>query len=264
LEVPDSLPQERDIVLARVAFDGCCRTGKGEQLGALYSYLTGKGVPSMVLKGDGTRMGTGQAWHDLGSRYWTHRYEYHSGLHTPKEEWDLDAYTLARENKVWESTLARMAKISRSCFAVAIYDRSIISRATLALQREGMTTGRLTPEQMWPAHLQIPGEEVTYAETQPDILFNITAPQPVLESRITPDDIDRAFRRRAVYEYYDDFLQAKNSLPEGTTTKIVDLDGETPIDELSQQVLSHLGEAYPDMKQLEEVKTMYPEYSQKR
>jgi thymidylate kinase len=260
--------KDTDFVLARIAFDGCCRTGKGEQLGSLNSYFTSRGVPTMVLKGDGTRMGAGQAWHDLGSRYWTHRYDYHSGMHTPKSEWDVDAYTLARENRVWEQAIADIGRISRSCFAAVIYDRSIVSRATLALQRElseGRTVdGKLSPEQMWPAHLQIPGEEITYEETQPDILFNLTAPQSVLGGRVSQDDRDAAFRYRAIFEYYDDFLAAINALPEGTRTKIVDLDGEAPIKELNKEVLQHLSAYYPDVKQLENVEEKYPEYSAKK
>lgn len=253
--------RDAEYIVGTVALDGCCRTGKGEQLRALYGHFTSRGVPTMVLKGDGTRLGAGEAWHDLGSRYWTHRHDYHAGIHTPREEWDIDAYTLARENRVWLRTLADISRISRSRFAVAFFDRSIISRATLALQREGLTEGKLTAEQMWPAHIQIPGEEVTYDETQPDVLFNMTAPQEVLEARISQNDYDRAFRMRAVYEYYDDFVRAKDALPEGTRTKIIDLDGEAPIVENTQIILGHLGKIYPEVEQLRGVPPMYEKYS---
>ncbi len=258
-DVPQSQPEYR---IGKVALDGCCRAGKGEQLRALHGFFTSRGVPAMVLKGDGTRLGAGEAWHDLGSRYWTHRHDYHAGLHTPREEWDVDAYTLARENRVWVRSLSDIARISRSRFGVAIFDRSIISRATLALQREGITEGRLTGEQMWPQHIQIPGEEITYEETMPDILFNLTAPQAVLESRISQDDYDRAFRMRAVYEYYDDFVRAKDALPEGTTTKIVDLDGEAPIAENTGIIISELTQIFPEVGQISEVPQMYSKYSQ--
>lgn len=250
-----------EFVVGTVALDGCCRTGKGEQLRALYGHFTSRGVPTMILKGDGTRLGAGEAWHDLGSRYWTHRHDYHAGLHTPRSEWDVDAYTLARENRVWLQTLADISKISRSRFALALFDRSIISRATTSLQREGIKEGKLTEDQMWPPHLQIPGEEITYEETQPDILFNMTAPQDTLEGRITRDDYDRAFRMRAVYEYYDDFVRAKDVLPEGTKTKIVDLDGEAPIEETTAIILEHLGLIYPEVRQLAVVPPMYEKYS---
>jgi hypothetical protein len=251
-----------EFVVGRIALDGCCRTGKGEQLKALYAFFTSRGVPAMVLKGDGTRLGAGEAWHDLGSRYWTHRHDYHAGMHTPRSEWDVDAYTLARENKVWLKALEDITRISRSRFAAAIFDRSIISRATLALQREEMTEGKLTAEQMWPPHLQIPGEEITYEETMPDILFNMIGSQPVLEGRIDQEDYDRAFRLRAVFEYYDDFIRAKEALPEGTTTKIIDLDGEAPISENTGIIINHLAEIYPEVSQIKEVPVMYPQYSQ--
>jgi|GEM_PF-891441 len=250
-----------EFVVGKIALDGCCRTGKGEQLKALNSYFTSRGVPTMVLKGDGTRLGAGESWHDLGSRYWTHRHDYHAGLHTPRAEWDVDAYTLARENRVWLRTLGEIAVISRSRFALAIFDRSIISRATLALQREGLTEGKLTEDQMWPPHLQIPGEEISYEETQPDVLFNLTAPQEVLESRISQSDYDRAFRMRAVYEYYDDFVRAKEALPESTKTKIIDLDGEAPITENTSIILNHLGQEYPEVEQLKVVQPMYERYT---
>jgi thymidylate kinase len=254
--------RQEEFIVGKIALDGCCRTGKGEQLKALNAHFTSRGVPTMVLKGDGTRLGAGESWHDLGSRYWTHRHDYHAGLHTPRSEWDVDSYTLARENRIWLTALEGIAKVSRSRFALAIFDRSIISRATLAIQREGLTEGKLTEEQMWPPHLQIPGEEVTYAETQPDILFNLTAPQEVLESRISQTDYDRAFRLRAVYEYYDDFVRAKEALPESTTTKIVDLDGEAPINVTTETILSHLGEIYPEVHQINNVPRMYPSYSE--
>ncbi len=253
--------RETEFFVGKVALDGCCRTGKGEQLRSLHSYFTSRGVPTMLLKGDGTRLGAGEAWHDLGSCYWTHRHDYHAGLHTPRAEWDVDAYTLARENRVWLKTLDEIAKISRSRFAVAIFDRSIISRATLAIQREGLTEGRLTEEQMWPSYIQIPGEEITYAETQPDILFNLTAPQNVLEARISQDDSDRAFRMRAVYEYYDDFMRAKEALPESTKTKIIDLDGEASIGENTTIILEHLSEVFPEVEQLKVVPPMYERYT---
>jgi hypothetical protein len=256
--------EKDDLHIARVALDGCCRVGKGEQLAALYAYFTSKGVPTMILKGDGTRMGAGQEWHDLGSRYWTHRHDFHSGMHTPKEEWDIDAFMLARENRVWLEALEKISRISRSCFAIAIYDRSIISRATLAMQRAGISEGNLTEEQMWPDHLQKSGEEITYEESQPEVLFNLTAPQPVLRGRISQNDIDRAFRFRAVHEYYDDFLKAKEVLPISTKTQIIDLDGEAPIKVLTKQILKYLSQIYPDVKELEGVKAMYPEYSENK
>lgn len=248
--------------VGKVALDGCCRVGKGEQLKALNHYFTSRGVPTMVLKGDGTRLGAGESWHDLGSRYWTYRHDYHAGIHTPRTEWDVDAYTLARENRVWLRALSDITRISRSRFAVAVFDRSIISRATLAMQREGLNDGeKLTEDMMWPPHIQIPGEEITYAETQPDILFNLTAPQEVLESRIAPNDYDKAFRMRAVYEYYDDFVAAKNALPESTTTEIVDLDGLAPVEETTEVIIDHLIKRYPEIAPLSEVKPMYEKYS---
>lgn len=259
----EALSQEpAEFKVGKIALDGCCRTGKGEQLKALHGFFTSRGVPAMVLKGDGTRLGAGAEWHDLGSRYWTLRHDYHAGLHTPYEEWDVDAYTLARENRVWVDSLAEVARISRSRFAAAIFDRSIISRATLALQREGMSEGTLTPDQMWPPHIQTPGEEITYAETMPDVLFNLTAPQEILEQRISQEDYDRAFRLRAVYDYYDDFVRAQKALPEDTTTKIIDLDGTAPIEETTQLIIGHLGDTYPEVKQVIEVPVMYPQYSQ--
>ncbi len=253
--------RDQEFIIGKIALDGCCRTGKGEQLKALNSYFTSRGVPTMILKGDGTRLGAGEAWHDLGSRYWTHRHDYHAGLHTPRSEWDVDAYTLARENKIWLTALEGIAKVSRSRFAIAIFDRSIISRATLAIQREGLSTGHLTEEQMWPPHIQIPGEEITYAETQPDILFNLTAPQDVLESRISHEDYDRAFRMRAVYEYYDDFVRAKEALPISTTTTIIDLDGEAPIADNTSIILKQLGGMFPEVEQLRGVSPMYEGYT---
>ncbi len=253
--------RETEFIVGKIALDGCCRTGKGEQLRALHGHFTSRGIPTMVLKGDGTRLGAGEAWHDLGSRYWTYRHDYHAGIHTPRSEWDIDAYTLARENRVWLRALADIAKISRSRFALAIFDRSIISRATLAIQREGLSEGKLTEEQMWPPHLQTPGDEITYGETQPDILFNMTAPQDVLESRISEDDYDRAFRMRAVYEYYNDFIRAKEALPDSTTTKIIDLNGEESIQQNTENILGHLSEFYPEVAQLRGVKPMYERYS---
>lgn len=254
--------RDEEFVVGKIALDGCCRTGKGEQLKALNAHFTSRGVPTMVLKGDGTRLGAGESWHDLGSRYWTHRHDFHAGLHTPREEWDVDAMTLVRENQVWVDALSRIAEISRSRFALAIFDRSIISRATLALQRERMGEGqRLTVDQMYPPRLQVPGSEVSYDEIQPHILFNLTAPQEVLETRISETDYDRAFRMRAVYEYYDDFVRAKNALPEGTTTEIIDLDGEAPIEENTQIILGHLEGMFPEVRQIREVEPMYPGYT---
>lgn len=232
--------------LAKIALDGCSRTGKGEQLKALHGYFTSRGIPTITLRGAGARLGAGEAWYDLGSRYWTHRYEYHSGLQTPRTERDVDDFTLARENRAWLNALGEIARISQSPFAAAIFDRSIISRASLALQRDHMTEGRLTEEQMWPPHLQTPGEEITYEETQPDILFNLTASPKVLASRISPDDPNRAFRMRAVYEFYEYFTRAKDALPEGTTTRIIDLDGEAPIRENTEIILGHIKKTYPE------------------
>lgn len=254
--------RDEEFVVAKIALDGCCRVGKGEQLKALNAHFTSRGVPTMVLKGDGTRLGAGEAWHDLGSRYWTHRHDFHAGLHTPRSEWDVDAMTLARENRVWIGALSQIAEISRSRFALGIFDRSIISRATLALQREKLGEGeRLTVEQMYPSHLQIPGDEISYDEVQPDILFNLTAPQDVLETRISESDYDRAFRMRAVYEYYNDFIRAKSALPEGTTTEIIDLDGEAPVAENTAIILEHLERVFPEVRQIREVEPMYTKYT---
>lgn len=250
-----------EFALAQIAFDGCCRVGKGEQLKELHGYLTSRGVPSMVLKGDGTRLGAGEAWHDLGSRAWTYVHDYFGGMHPPLEEWDKASYDLARENKAWVTALQRIAVVSRSRFAAAIYDRSIISRATLALERENLPEGqRLTAEQMYPARIQTE-EPVNYYATMPDILFNLVAPQEVLMERIQPDDYDRAFRVRAVNDYFGYFRRAKDSLPEGTTTKIVELDGLQPIDYVADQVREHLEDTYPEFVQLRDVKPMYANHT---
>lgn len=252
-----------EFTLGRIALDGCCRTGKGEQLQRLNAWFTARGVPTMRLKGDGTRLGAGEAWHDLGSRYWTYRHDYHAGIHTPRTEWDLDAMTLARENRVWEKALGDLARISRSRFALVIYDRSILSRATLAMQREKLVKDqRLKDEQMYPPHLNVPGEApIAYADVQPDLLFNLTAPQEVLQSRIANDDYDRAFRMRAVWEYYQDFVDAVDALPASTRTKVVTLDGEGDLEELTASILDHIFDCWPELRPLTEVEPMYTQYT---
>lgn len=252
-----------EFTLATIALDGCCRTGKGEQLNRLYGWFTSRGIPTMRLKGDGTRVGAGEAWHDLGSRYWTYRHDYHAGIHTPRTEWDVDAMTLSRENRVWKNALESMMQISRSRFGLIIYDRSILSRATLAMQRENLAPGeKLTKDQLYPPHLNTPGEPpITYDEVAPDMLFNLTAPQETLQSRISKDDYDRAFRMRAVWEYYDDFMNAKDALPEDTRTEIVDIDGEQELDLLTETILLRMMKRWPEINPLKEVKPMYTQYS---
>ena len=250
-----------EFVMAKIAFDGCCRVGKGEQLQRLDAYLTSRGVPTMVLKGDGTRLGAGEAWHDLGSRSWTQVHDYFAGLHPPLVEWDRAAYDLARENQAWLTALGRIAVVSRSRFSAAIFDRSIISRATLALEREQLAEGQtLTADQMYPPSIQFEAP-VSYWDTTPDILFNLSAPQEALLERISPSDYDRAFRVRAVKDYYKYFMRAKDVLPEGTATKIVELDGLMPLDELSEIVVAELEAQYPEMVQLREVQPMYTQYT---
>lgn len=221
-----------------VAFDGLHRTGKGTQAEKLYEALLGTGARSVIVRGDGTREGSGLHEGDSYSEEWqarSHRVKSPEG--NTVEAWNAASYILARE-------LSAKIHSNTNRYDAIIVDRSLLSRAAFLLHRGiGLKGTRFTLDEMYPDNATMtPENQIDLKGIVPDIIFDLQVESPkVLLSRLDPEDPKYIFRARNIRGGFDAAAIASRHLPEDIEERVETIDASASLEAIHGRVISRLG-----------------------
>jgi len=212
-----------------IGFDGLNHSGKGTQIKLLTKYLSKQKTPFKVVRGDGTRAGTGTQPYDFPSKWWQENRDYLVDLSSGnmQDKLNLRFQRLCREAFVAEHYLEK-----RSEKGVMILDRTFVSRF-------------FTMKQYYP---DISLDEALYCynpkngrkvnPTIPDITFLLTASKKTLLSRLGQEERSERFIRSEHYvsTYFDLFHEIVQELSD-QGYNIRQIDAEEPIEEVHKKIL---------------------------
>ncbi len=118
-----------------IGFDGLHRCGKGTQILLLKDYLQSNGVNSVIVRGDGTRKGSGVSQEDPYSAWWQDRYEsFFRDNRTPEENRYLSDLVYCRLTREAKSAMHRLERDYIG--GVLLMDRTFVSRWFVKRQQE--------------------------------------------------------------------------------------------------------------------------------
>ncbi|MBX3080678.1 MAG: hypothetical protein KF716_03525 [Anaerolineae bacterium] len=217
-----------------IGFDGPNRVGKGMQCDLLQARLTSHGIPSLVVRGDGSRTGLGETTGDPVSAWWQ---DINRWLRTPAadtETWNRTSYRLARELIVWrDRALPCLVRQRGKSVGVLIVDRSLPSR-TMVLRAAGVTD---VANNLYTLQMPSRGRKIDPFLVCPDMIFLLTAPLHVLLDRLDPADPKYAFRKELILRTRRWFEDAEKYIPAVLRDRIVHLDGSHDATMIFSEVL---------------------------
>lgn len=215
-----------------IAFEGINRAGKGTQIDLLKRELSGMGLTSVELRGDGTRDGSGNHEGDPLSPWWqNYSKKLREGGST--QEWHQAAYQLALDFMAWKNTTDELKK------DIILLDRSLLSRATFVIDRERPVAEILEVNDLYPIQHS---EKINIQDILPDIIFELVVPKEILLTRLDPSDPKLKFRANLIESNYGNFYSAKNRLPALVQERIVSIDSSQPIDVVFDNILETLND----------------------
>ena len=225
------------VEIISIGFEGPNRAGKGTQCALLRDWLVERAIPSLIVRGDGSRTGSGECPGDPPSPWWQAISRRLYGLPVDYEAWNLAAYRLARELVVWrDRVLPRLVRAQGQRLGVLLVDRSLLSR-TMILRAMGATdvAGGLYAERY-----RTKGRRISPELVCPDLIVNLTAPRRVLVSRLDPGDPKFEFRKRLIEETCDWFGDAVAYIPRHLRSRVVKVDASEETERVFRRIVSLL------------------------
>lgn len=208
-----------------IAFDGNHRCGKGTQIARLEASLAAKGYYPYVLRGDGSRPGTGEFNGDPESEWWQGFKDY-----VKEFENEYDAWRIGSQKLLAEAAIKRK-DLSGNPDAVILFDRSLLSRAQMTI-KEGLDP---SVNNMYPSENGEMLDAGTIDLLKPDLIIYLGAPINVLVGRLEKDDPKYEFRRQNIHHSSGSFEKAFVSL-NGRGEKIVRINGNQHPDVVEKYV----------------------------
>lgn len=203
-----------------IALDGNHRVGKGTQLDILSYNLANEGYAPIILRGDGTRSGSGETEGDPESGWWKNFKNFEKSHLNPYEAWREGACRLLSEAAI------RLSEVVDN--GIILFDRAGISRAQMTL-KEGL---HLTMESMYGSE-----SDADYVNRmQPDLTIYMSAPTEVLLERLDSDDEKYEFRRKNIIEsnpYFDKAFKLYKKLGIGAVTAI---NADAPLEVVANEI----------------------------
>lgn len=200
----------------------------------LQGWLARRGIPALIVRGDGSRPGQGRWPGDPPSSWWQAANPW---LHGPKatlHDWNIAAYRLARELVIWrERVLPRCLQERGEGLGVLIVDRSLLSRAVIAL---AMGVHDVTAH-LYPKEARLRGNKIAPERVCPDQIFYLNAPKDVLLARLDAGDAKYQFRKWLIEESSDRFDKAADRLPSHLRARVVEIDASRPSPAVFEDVL---------------------------
>lgn len=208
-----------------IAFEGPHRVGKGYNINLLSEYLADKKIPSIILKGDGSRPGSGSSEGDPLSKYWQNiSFE----LHRPNVDttlWEKAAYILSKEYLIWKNIYfpRKIEKAGAKC-GVVILDRSILSRTLIPREKvDRHLWSEKIPSDLYKKPKDWKGREINIDDVAPNLILSLYAPLETLVSRLDKDDPKYEFRKRNLINRYEWYIDAVNYIPERLKSHVVSI-----------------------------------------
>lgn len=209
------------VEIISIGFDGPNRAGKSTQSLLLQGWLAGQRIPSLRIRGAGSRSGCGDEPGDPPSTWWQAVNRWLRNPQTNYEAWDITSYRLARELIVWrDRVLPHLVKTQGKNMGVLLIDRSLLSR-TMTLRARQLKD--IAPN-LYPAQARIRGRRISAEEVCPDLILNLTAPISVLLARLEPGDPKYEFRKRLISETSHWFQDATDHIPQHLKSRVVEVD----------------------------------------
>jgi thymidylate kinase len=232
-----------------IGFDGPNRVGKGTQCIRLQKWLAGHEIPSLIIRGAGSRRGKGEQPGDPQSLWWQ---EVNLWLHTSQascHDWNMTAYKLARELLVWrDRVLPNWVKSSGQEFGVLIVDRSLLSRIMIP-RAMGLAD---IAHNLYPEQARLKGRRISPELVCPDLIFNLTAPWWILNARLDSSDPKYEFRKKVIAETYHWFKDAVTYLSKPLQARVVEIDSSRDIEVVFSDVLAILLTHFDCLKRLDD------------
>jgi len=231
-----------------VGFEGPNRVGKGTQCALLRDWLAERAVPSLIVRGDGSRTGSGECPEDPPSSWWQAVNRRLHEMPVNYEEWNRAAYRLARELVVWrDRVLPRLVRAQGRRLGVLLVDRSLLSR-TMILRAMGATDVAGT---LYAERFRTKGRRISPDLVCPDLIVNLTAPRQVLASRLDPGDPKFEFRKRLIAETCDWFGDAVAYIPRHLRSRVVEVDASDEAERVFRRVVSLLQTHFESLRRLD-------------
>ena len=219
--------------------DGLHNNGKSTQIALLYKYLTEKGIPVLVRRGDGMRSGVGKDLNDSISIWWQENitrlratgFEGESSMNAAEEA----ANRLNREIRVAkEYFMPKLLEAWKKDIGVILLDRGHISR--LFVKR------REDKEADFESIKFFKGSGNQQEVLIPDITFLFHTSLEVLldrnDQRETSSD-KKDFNRTVLLRYYDDFEDNISRLPDVFCRGLVRIDATKPVEEIHKIIVEY-------------------------
>ncbi len=221
------------IGILTVGLDGPNRVGKGTYAEMLRAWLVERGVPVLIIRGDGSRNGDGSQPGDPISTWWHAVNTWLRQPDTPESAWNKTSYRLGRELLVWrDRVMPRLVHSQNKTHGVLLVDRTLISR-TMVLRRMNVPD---IPNNLYPESARGKGRRITADTVCPDVIFNLLVPKEVLLSRLKTSDPKYAFRKKLIEETADWFVDAVEHLPAHLRSRVVMVDNTAPKEAVFQQM----------------------------
>jgi hypothetical protein len=249
------LTYKAEVEIISVGFEGPNRVGKGTQSALLRDWLAEHAIPSLIVRGDGSRAGSGERPEDPPSPWWQAGNRRLHGLPVNYEEWNRAAYRLARELVVWrDRVLPRLVRAQGRRLGVLLVDRSLLSR-TMILRAMGATdvAGALYAERY-----RTKGRRISPDLVCPDLIVNLTAPRWVLASRLDPGDPKVEFRRRLIEETCEWFGDAVAYIPRHLRSRVVEVNASGEADRVFRRVVSLVQTHFGSLRRLDRAPVSRP------
>jgi len=246
---------EAEIEIISIGFDGPNRAGKGTQCALLRDWLAERAIPTLIVRGDGSRTGSGERPEDPPSAWWRAASRRLYRLPANYEEWNLAAYRLARELVVWrDRVLPRLVRAQGRRLGVLLVDRSLLSRAMI-LRAMGAPD---IASALYAERYRAKGRQIFPDLVCPDLIVNLTAPRWVLAARLDPGDPKVEFRKRLIEETCDWFGDAVAYIPRHLRPRVVEVDASEEVERVFRRVVSLLQARFESLWRLDKAPVSQP------
>ncbi len=229
-----------EVTIKTIGFEGAHRVGKGVQMDLLAEELNSAGIPTLIVRGDGSRTGRGSTPGDPYSEWWMDVNGYLRNSDTDKSLWNHTSYRLARELLVYrDRVLPKIVREMDQRYGVLLVDRSILSRTMIPRElNPDARSIELYPEAARGYFGHQKGRKLNEYDVCPDIIIELVAPKEALLERIEPGDPKAEFRRRLIEDRYDWYLNAIQYIPEDLQARVYRVDSSLAIDEVQANIRS--------------------------
>ncbi|MES2931166.1 MAG: hypothetical protein V4682_00520 [Patescibacteria group bacterium] len=219
-----------------VGFEGVNRTGKGTQIGLLRTKLELQSIPTLVLRGNGSREAQGSHKGDPLSAWWDKANDLRDEMFDAGW-WVRASVRLAREYLAWrEYIFPRFLERTGNTDGIILVDRTVLSAFMLLLENGDTDWRKLYPPHAGPRGTEISGELVC-----PDLIFNFIAPAAALLPRLAPDDPKHDFRKGLIERNAGKYAIASALVPPDVRRRIHELDASLTEEVLHESIVATLG-----------------------